>query len=180
MILVRGFDKYEALPQFPEIFKLHPAAIATYPMYKGVARLVGMEILEGANSIADEIDLLEKNWKHYDFFYFHVKKTDSYGEDGNFDAKVAVIEEADELIPRIRDLAPDVIVVTGDHSTPCKMKAHSFHPVPTLVWGDLVRVDPVKQFNETAAICGGLGRIPATSLMPIALAHAGKLKKYGA
>jgi len=180
-ILMRGFDKYEKLPSYQEVFKLNPACIAAYPMYKGVARLVGMEVYEeGQESIADEFDLLEKHWNEHDFFFLHVKKTDSHGEDGNFEAKVKVIEELDGLLPRAVALNPDVLIVTGDHSTPIDFKAHSFHSVPVLIRAKTARVDDVKQFGERHVCHGGLGRMPTKHLMALALAHALKLNKYGA
>ncbi len=179
-MLLRGFDSFEALPTLQELCKVTPAAIATYPMYKGVSRLVGMDILEAGDVPETEVDCLEKHWNDYDFYYFHIKKTDSYGEDGNFDSKVHVLESVDALLPRIEALNPDVICVSGDHSTPCKMKAHSFHPVPVLMRGDLVRVDASTAFTENQAACGGLGTMQACDLLPVMMAHAGKLEKFGA
>ena len=132
-------------------------------------------------SIAEEFDTLEKYWDEYDFFYLHVKKTDSHGEDGNFEKKKAVIEELDELIPRLRNLHPDVIVVTGDHSTPSKLKMHSWHPVPVCLWSAFCRRDDVKSFGERAFMKGGLGtHFPAEDIMVLALANANRLEKFGA
>ena len=145
-----------------------------------LARLVGMDILPTGDTIESEIDTLRDNLETCDFFFLHVKKTDSYGEDGNFDAKVRVIEEADELIPRIRELGLDVIAVTGDHSTPAVLKAHSWHPVPTLRWSEVCRPDDVTTFGERACNHGGLGVFPAIDLIPRMLANAGWLQKYGA
>ena len=181
MVLMRGFSKKPDWPAFPDVFGVKPAAIAAYPMYRGVSRLVGMDILETGEKLADEIDTLEKHWEDYDFFYFHVKKIDSAGEDGDFDRKASLIESVDESVPRIMKLNPDVVLVTGDHSTPSFMKYHSWHPVPVLLWSKYCRNDPVNRFGERACMAGGLGpRIPATDLMPLMMANAGRLEKFGA
>ncbi|RJP19255.1 MAG: 2,3-bisphosphoglycerate-independent phosphoglycerate mutase [Candidatus Omnitrophota bacterium] len=179
-LLLRGFDGYEQLPQMQEIYKLNPAAIAAYPMYKGVARLVGMDVLKTGDVPADEFVTLKEQWNNYDYFFVHIKKTDSYGEDGNFDAKVHVIEEVDALLPQLLELNPSVLLVTGDHSTPCPWKAHSFHPVPVMLCSQEARIDKVTEFNETACIAGGLGTMPMVDMMALCLAHAKKLAKYGA
>lgn len=181
MLLLRGFSKPPHLPSFQEIYHLNPAAIATYPMYKGLARLVGMKILDLKGSdIEDEIRALEENYKAHDFFFIHIKGTDSAGEDGDWKRKVQVIEKVDKFIPRILNLKPDVLIVTGDHSTPAVLKSHSWHPVPLLLYSPVCRVDDVTKFSENACAKGGLGRIPAIDIMPLALAHAQKLEKYGA
>jgi 2,3-bisphosphoglycerate-independent phosphoglycerate mutase len=181
MVLMRGFSQKPGWPTFPEVFGVKSAAIAAYPMYRGVSRLVGMEILETGEQLGEEIETLEKHWKDYDFFYFHVKKIDSAGEDGDFDRKVSLIESVDESVPRIMKLNPDVVLVTGDHSTPAFMKYHSWHPVPVLLWSKYCRNDPVNRFGERACMAGGLGpRIPATDLMPLMMANAGRLEKFGA
>ena len=181
MVLLRGFSKKPNWPTFEEAFGLKSAAIAGYPMYKGLAKLLDMDILETGITINDEFTTLEENWNDYDFFYLHVKKTDSYGEDGNFDKKVSIIEETDKEIPRLLNLNPDVIIVTGDHSTPSLMKAHSWHPVPALLWSKNCRPDKVEQFGERACMTGGLGnRLPAIDLIPLALANAMRLEKFGA
>jgi len=179
-ILVRGLDAFHPLPSMSELFNIKPAAIATYPMYRGVAKLCGMEILDAGQTVEEEIDRLEKAWNDFDFFYVHVKKTDSYGEDGNFDAKVHILEEVDPLVSRIEALGPACIAVTGDHSTPSRMKAHSFHPVPLLVWSELARVDECTAFGESQCARGGLGQFDSKELMPLMLAHAGRLQKFGA
>lgn len=181
MLLLRGFAKPPHLPSFQENFHLNPAAIATYPMYKGLARLVGMKVLEvkGGN-IEDEIKTLEENYKEHDFFFIHIKATDSSGEDGDWKRKVKVIEEADKFIPEILKLKPEVLIITGDHSTPALLKSHSWHPVPILLHSPTCRTDDVMEFSETACVRGGLGRIKALEIMPLALAHAQKLEKYGA
>lgn len=180
MVLLRGFSQHPDLPTMQEIYKLTPAAIASYPMYRGLAKLAGMKVLETGASVADEIETLEQRYGEHDFFFLHVKKTDSFGEDGNFDGKVAVLEEVDGLLPMITGLSPDVIVVTGDHSTPALLKGHSWHPVPILLHSGTCRCDSVADFSEGSCVGGGLGRFPAAEIMPLAMAHAQKLAKYGA
>jgi len=180
-ILLRGFARYEKLPHLGEVFGIRSAAIATYPMYRGVASLVGMAVLDDAGeTIADEFACLEKHFDQYDLFFLHIKKTDSYGEDGNWDRKVHVIEEGDAQIPRARALGPAVVCVTADHSTPCVLKAHSWHPVPVVLWSKWGRRDGVEAFGETACACGGLGRQRGIHLMPMLVAHALGFGKYGA
>jgi len=179
-VLLRGFAKHPQLKSMRERFKLTPAGIATYPMYKGLAKLVGMDILETGPELEDEIETLRKNWDNYDFFYFHIKRTDSLGEDGNWEAKVELIEKIDKLLPDILDLHPDVLVITGDHSTPAILKAHSWHPVPVLFVSPYVIPDKSEAFNERECMHGGLGRIRLLDLLPLMLAHGLKLKKYGA
>ena len=181
MILLRGFSKKPNWPSIQEAFGLKSAAIAGYPMYRGVSKLIGMDILETGDTIKDEFTTLENHWDDYDFFYLHVKKTDSAGEDGDFYRKVSIIEEIDREMSRLLQLNPDVIIVTGDHSTPSLMKAHSWHPVPVLIWSKLCRADEVDCFGERACITGGLGnRLPAIDLMLLALANAKRLEKFGA
>ena len=179
-MLLRGFSKLPDIPSMEELFHLNPAAIAAYPMYRGLASLVGMEILETGETIEDEFETLKKNWSSFDFFFLHIKKTDSYGEDGNFPKKVNVIEEVDRMIPGLLELKPDVIAVTGDHSTPCLMKGHSWHPNPLLLRSPYVRVDETTRFTESECGRGGLGRHLAVDLMPLMLANALKLEKFGA
>lgn len=181
MLLLRGFAQIPTWPKFPDAFGVKSLAIAMYPMYRGVAKLVGMECMPAAHDYAEEFTMLEENWDKYDFFFLHIKKTDSYGEDGNFDAKVHEIEKVDALLPRALALDPDVIIITGDHSTPCVMKSHSWHPVPVLFYAKTSRPDDVTSFGERACAHGGLGsRLPAYELMPLALGHAGRLDKFGA
>jgi len=181
MVLLRGFSRKPNFPSMAEIYKLKAAAIASYPMYRGLAKVVGMDVLKTGMEIVEEVETLEQDWKsEHNFYFFHVKKTDSYGEDGNFDGRVHKIEEVDALIPRIIALKPDVFAVTGDHSTPAVFKAHTWHPVPALIWGNSVRRDGVGTFGEKAAICGGMGRFDGAGLMLELLAHAGKMKKMGA
>jgi 2,3-bisphosphoglycerate-independent phosphoglycerate mutase len=181
MILLRGFAKHPAIPSYQEVFGLSAAAIAVYPMYRGLAKLLGMKMLKvDGETVADEFGALEKHWDAYDFFYLHVKKTDSAGEDGDFARKVHVIEEVDALIPRLLALKPDVVIVSGDHSTPALLKAHSWHPVPTLLYSRFVRADGIAEFGECACARGSLGRLRAQELMPIALSNAQRLAKFGA
>jgi 2,3-bisphosphoglycerate-independent phosphoglycerate mutase len=181
MVLLRGPDKTPLLPGMAEVYGLRAAAIATYPMYRGVAKLVGMDILETGETLEEEVETLKTHWAEYDFFYFHVKKTDSAGEDGDFTRKVSVIEHVDEaVVPAIASLEPDVLIVTGDHSTPALLKSHSWHPVPTLFRSRYCRPDEVQAFGERACMRGGLGVFPATDLMPLAMANALRLTKYGA
>lgn len=178
---LRGIASDPGVPRFPEIYGMRAGCIAVYPMYKGVARLVGMEIIDfEGDQPADEISALEKNWNDYDFFFIHIKKTDSYGEDGNFDAKVHVIETVDEVIPRILALNPGAIIVTGDHSTPALLRSHSWHPVPTLLWSKRAIPDQVQSFGERACASGHFGLFHATTLVPQAMAHAGRLQRFGA
>ncbi|MHC2994035.1 MAG: 2,3-bisphosphoglycerate-independent phosphoglycerate mutase [Candidatus Atribacteria bacterium] len=179
-VLLRGFAKHPGLPTMNKIFKLTPAAIATYPMYNGLAKLVGMEILKTGESIKEEFETLKENFEKYDFFYLHIKKTDSYGEDGKFEEKVKVIEEVDKYIPDVLNLKPDVLVVTGDHSTPALLKAHSWHPNPFILFSKYIRIDEAKQFSEKECAKGGLGRFPAVDALPLMMANALKLKKFGA
>jgi len=180
MVLLRGFSRRPHFETMTEVYKLKPAAIAGYPMYRGLARLVGMETLETGATVADQFSALKRHYADFDFFFVHVKGTDSAGEDGDFDRKVKVLEEVDEALPELTALRPDVVVVTGDHSTPALLKAHSWHPVPVLLSSPQCRPDGVNEFSERACIMGGLGRIRATQVMPLAMAHALKLAKYGA
>jgi len=179
-ILLRGFSKHPSLPSMGELYKLKPAAIANYPMYKGLARLVGMDVLTAGQNLPELFAVLEKNYRDYDFFYIHVKKTDSAGEDGNFKAKKEAIEESDTYIPRLLALKPEVLVVTSDHSTPSLLKSHSWHPNPFLLFSEASLADKVSRFTEKECSQGYLGRFQAIYAMPLMLAHAGKLKKFGA
>ena len=177
---LRGIAKDPGLMSYREVYGLKACAIATYPMYKGLARLVGMDVLDAGTTISSEMKTLKDNWNTYDFFFFHVKKTDSSGEDGNFDAKVKVIEEVDAIIPEIMGLKPNVLVITGDHSTPSVQKSHSWHELPVLFHADNILADAVSEFGERPCMSGGLGHIRHVDLMPLAMAHADKLTKYGA
>jgi 2,3-bisphosphoglycerate-independent phosphoglycerate mutase len=181
MLLLRGFSQRPDWPQFEHVYGLKAAAIAAYPMYRGVAQLVGMHVLKAADSVDEEFGMLEERWNDFDYFFVHVKKVDSAGEDGDFDRKVALIEEVDSEIPRLMELGPDVLIVTGDHSTPSLIKYHGWQPVPVLLWSRTCRADNVTRFGERACMAGGFGpRIPAVDLMPIALANARRLEKFGA
>lgn len=181
MIMLRGFAKLPVLPTYSERFGLHAASIAMHGMYRGVSRLVGMDLMDTVgDSIADQFTTLESCWDAYDFFYLHVKATDTCGESGDFFGKVRVIEEVDALIPRLTALHPDVVIVSGDHSSPAVMKAHSWHPVPTLIYSKYARQDGVEKFGERACARGSLGILPAKDIMPVALANAGRIAKYGA
>jgi 2,3-bisphosphoglycerate-independent phosphoglycerate mutase len=168
------------LPTYQDVYGLRAAAIAVYPMYKGLARLVGMEIVGQAATLNEEIDLLEQHWADYDFFFVHFKYTDSTGEDGDFEAKVKRTEEFDAVLPRVTALNPDVLIITGDHSTPAFLKSHSWHAVPTLLVSDCCRPDSCQRFSESECLRGGLGQFEAKYLMSLALANAGRLAKYGA
>jgi 2,3-bisphosphoglycerate-independent phosphoglycerate mutase len=179
-LTLRGFSARPALPSYEEVYGLKAAAIAVYPMYKGLARLVGMQIVGKAQTIGEQIDTLTQVWKDFDFFFIHFKYTDSTGEDGAFDKKVARIEELDALVPRVTALNPTVLIVTGDHSTPSFLKSHSWHGVPTLLVADACRTDRCTTFGENEALAGGLGQFEAKYLMILAMANAGRLSKYGA
>jgi 2,3-bisphosphoglycerate-independent phosphoglycerate mutase len=179
-LTLRGFAARPALPSYEEVYGLQAAAIAVYPMYKGLARLVGMQILGAPQTLEQQIDLLAEHWAEFDFFFVHFKYTDSTGEDGDFAAKVRRIEELDAIMPRVRRLNPDVLIVTGDHSTPSFLRSHSWHPVPTLLVSNCCRPDGKQAFHERECISGGLGQFKAKYLMTLALANAGRLSKYGA
>ena len=180
MVLLRGFSKHPDYPSMNDIYRLTPACIATYPMYRGVSRVVGMEILPAGETLETELDAMKKNYKKHDFFFLHYKKTDARGEDGDFAAKVEAIEEFDEFLPSVLELGPDVVVVTGDHSTPAVLAMHSWHPIPVVLSGRYCRPDRVTEFSESACLSGGLGHIHAMELMPLAMANALKLNKFGA
>ncbi|MCZ2344420.1 MAG: 2,3-bisphosphoglycerate-independent phosphoglycerate mutase [Bacteroidales bacterium] len=179
-LTLRGFATYPPISTFEDVYGLKSAAIAVYPMYRGLARLVGMDILDAGQTLADQVARLKASWNDYDFFFLHYKYTDSTGEDGNFPAKVEQIERLDAVVPEIRALKPDVLIVTGDHSTPSKLRSHSWHPVPTVIVADACRTDGLTEFSERACLRGGLGQFEAKYLMMLAMAHAGRLGKYGA
>jgi len=179
-ILLRGFALYQQIPSMKDIFGLNACAIAGYPMYRGLARLVGMDVIETESGVQPQFAKLEELWNDYDFYFVHIKYTDSRGEDGDFSAKVSVIEEVDKHIPSILKLNPDVLVITADHSTPATYKAHSWHPVPLLINSKWARRSGATQFGETELLKGSLGIINSTDLMPLVMAHSGKLAKYGA
>ncbi len=183
MCTLRGFAMEPGLPKYADVYKLRAACVAVYPMYKGVARLVGMDVIETTahDTTEDEFKHIARIWNDYDFVFCHVKYTDSRGEDGDFEAKVKVIEGVDQALPIILDMNPDVLIVTGDHSTPAALKSHSWHPVPTLLWAPGAHMtDRAERFGERECIGGGLGQFPAADLMPVALAHAKRMTKFGA
>jgi 2,3-bisphosphoglycerate-independent phosphoglycerate mutase len=179
-VLLRGFSSLPFLPSFAELYKLKAVAIATYPMYRGLSRLLGMEVMEKISSIEEEFSALEECFSRYDFFFLHIKETDSAGEDGDFERKLKAIEKVDDYLPQVLNQRPDVLVVTGDHSTPAMLCGHSWHPVPFLLYSPSCRPDDVAQFSEAACARGSLGTISALDAMPLALAHALKLSRFGA
>jgi 2,3-bisphosphoglycerate-independent phosphoglycerate mutase len=179
-ILMRGFAELPHIPSMNSLFKLNPLSLAVYPDYKGVSRLVGMTVKDGLKDLKEQMAVLKEDWENNDFFFIHHKYTDSKGEDGNFEAKVAEIEKVDKIIPDILSLQPDVLIVTGDHSTPAKMKSHSAHPIPFLMYAENVRSGRTREFGEGACAAGVLGTIKTTHLIWLALGYADKIKKYGA
>jgi 2,3-bisphosphoglycerate-independent phosphoglycerate mutase len=179
MVLLRGFSSLPHLPSMGENYMLDPAAIAAYPMYRGLASTVGMKVIPTGRTFSDEVDTLHQNYEAHDFFYIHYKPADAAGEDGNFDAKVKALEDLDAHIPRLLDLDPDVLIIAGDHSTPAIMAGHSWHPVPFLLRSRWTRGEGVEAFSERSFANGSLGRMPATQAMLLALAHSGKLTKFG-
>ena len=180
MILLRGFSRQPSLPTMSEIYKLKSAAIASYPMYRGLAKLVGMEVLPTGLTVEEELATLREHYRSYDFFFIHIKATDAAGEDGDFNRKVSVLEDIDRALAGLIAMEPDVIVVAGDHSTPAILEGHSWHPVPILLYSRWCRPDKVTEFSESGCLRGGLGRFPATQVMPLAMANALKLSKFGA
>jgi 2,3-bisphosphoglycerate-independent phosphoglycerate mutase len=180
-ILTRGYAGRPGIPRMQNLYGLKKmGAIATYPDYRGIARLVGMDVIYTGHELSGEFDTLETTLQDHDFIFFHVKKTDSAGEDGNFDEKVRLLEELDEFIPRLESLNPDVIVIAGDHSTPATYKAHSWHPVPFALISKWCRPDDVKAYSESACNHGAMGRFPAAEIMLYALGHARRIAKFGA
>lgn len=180
MVLLRGFARLPDWPQFPTVFGLRSVAVAQYPMYRGVAKLVGMDSVEVGPERDDIFSTLETVWGDHDFAFVHAKETDKTGEDGDFARKVEILEEIDTYIPRVMNLEPDVVIVTGDHSTPAALRNHSWHPVPFLLWAKTARRDEVERFGERWCLRGGAGLCRSEDLMPLALAHAQRLAKFGA
>jgi 2,3-bisphosphoglycerate-independent phosphoglycerate mutase len=180
MATLRGLARFPKIETFRDVYGLRAAAVAVYPMYKGLARLVGMDVVDAGATLDDQVQTLRRLWDQYDFFFLHYKYTDSSGEDGNFSAKVEMIERFDAAVGPIRGLKPDVLIVTGDHSTPSKLKSHSWHPVPVVLVARSCRTDAVTEFGEAQCLRGGLGQFQAMHLMTLAMAHAGRLGKYGA
>jgi 2,3-bisphosphoglycerate-independent phosphoglycerate mutase len=179
-ILLRGFDGPRELPSFSDRTGMRAAAIAVYPMYRGIARLLGFDVPGVPADLAEQRTMLSKHWSEADFFFLHHKDADAAGEDGNREGKIAAIERLDAAVPELLELEPDVIAVTGDHATPSQMAAHSWHPVPVLIYADRCGRDAVKRFGERWCLGGGLGLRPARTLLPILMANAGRLAKYGA
>ena len=179
MVLLRGWAQLPNLPDFGQVYQLNPAAIAAYPMYRGLASVANMKIIPTGMTFGEEVETLKANWDDHDFFFLHYKPADSAGEDGDFDGKVKTLEQLDVHIPSILDLQPDVLMVAGDHATPAIMASHSWHPVPFLLHSPLTLGEGVDGFNERACAQGSLGRIPAETIMLLALSHAGKLSKFG-
>ena len=177
--LVRGFGIYSGYPTFQERYGLSALAVAKYPMYRGVAKLVGMEIAPTPSSNEHTVKTLESSFGAHDFYFVHFKDTDTYGHDEDFEGKMAAIEEIDAMLPRIVDLNPDVLVITGDHATPTLLGEHSWHHVPTMIHSKWVRTSS-DTFGETSCRTGDLGVLPGIDLMPLVLAHALRLNKYGA
>lgn len=184
--LLRGFSSLPHLPPMPQLYGMRFGCFAGYPLYRGVASACGMEVVSCGKRIGDIVDVVAKRWSDFDFFFLHVKQTDQAGEDGNLAQKVAAIEEVDAALPTLLELQPDVVAVTGDHSTPAAMKGHSFHPVPLLLAGphghgrSTVFADPCERFDEVCAVAGHLGTFPSRALLALLLAHAGRLQKFGA
>ncbi len=179
MVLLRGWAQLPNLPDFGEVYHLNPAAIAAYPMYRGLASVANMQIIPTGMTFGEEVDTLHANWEDHDFFFLHYKPADAAGEDGDFDAKVKCLEQLDVHLPRIMELEPDVLMVAGDHATPAIMASHSWHPVPFMLHSRLTLGEGVDGFNERACALGSLGRIPAETIMLLALSHSGKLGKFG-
>ena len=179
-LTLRGFAKQPEIPCFPETFRLRAAAVAAYPMYRGLAKLAGMTVLQTGPSFDDEIETLRRHWQEFDFFFVHYKPADAAGEDGDFQAKAAALEAFDKRLPALQELAPDVLIIAGDHSTPAALAGHSWHPVPFLLSSRWGRRDGVNAFNERACLLGSFGIFPASDVMSQAMAHARRLAKYGA
>ena len=180
-LTLRGFAKQPSMPAFPQAFGLRAAAVAVYPMYRGLAKLVGMTVLQTGSTYDDEIETLRQRWNEFDFFFVHYKAADSAGEDGDFERKTAALDAFDQAVPKLQELGADVLMIAGDHSTPSVVAGHSWHPVPFLLhsrW--TVRADDADSFNERACLRGSLGIFPASEALPLAMAHAGRFTKYGA
>ena len=179
-LVLRGFAKVPSLPQIDDVWGVRPAALAVYPMYRGLAKLAGMRALACPGGMEEQISVARERWDEFDYFFIHYKKTDAAGEDGDFDAKVRAFEEFDRSVPDLLDLGADVFMIAGDHSTPALMAAHSWHPVPFLLHAKTARWGAIDHFTERDCRVGSLGIFPAVEVMPLAMAHAGRLQKYGA
>jgi 2,3-bisphosphoglycerate-independent phosphoglycerate mutase len=181
MLTLRGLAKHPPLPSIAEVCNFRPAAIAAYPMYRGLAKLVGMQVIPTGSSFTDEVETLRAHWDEHDFFFLHYKPADSAGEDGDFQAKIRALEDVDTYIDALHDLQAEVFMVAGDHSTPAVLAGHSWHPVPFLFHGKRhLRADPTEGFNERACQRGVLGTFPASEVLSLAMASSGRLNKYGA
>ncbi|MCE5194181.1 MAG: 2,3-bisphosphoglycerate-independent phosphoglycerate mutase [Nitrospiraceae bacterium] len=178
--LLRGFSQAPDIPHFNEVYGLKSLAIASYPMYRGLAKLIGMDAPEIKGDVETEIEIVKQKYKDYDFFFVHVKKIDSYGEDGNFVEKANQLANFDSMLPQILALNPDVLIITGDHSTPSLLKGHSWHPVPVLLKSPYVFGNTCRSFTERECLKGEFGIFNTVNLMPLALANALRLKKFGA
>ncbi len=178
-VLLRGWSQLPKLPDMGKGYGLKPAAIAAYPMYRGLAQLLGMKVLPTGHTFAEEVETLRRNYAKHDFFYLHYKPADAAGEDGDFEAKKQALEALDEFIPSLLELKPDVLMVAGDHATPSSMAAHSWHPVPFLLHSLYTHGEGVDRFSERACRQGSLGQFEAKHIMLTALAHAGKLLRFG-
>ena len=179
-ILLRGFANHPNFPPLPESTKMRAGAFAVYPMYRGLAKLVGMTVAPGGGTQQTQLEAMASRWDEFDFFFYHFKKADAAGEDGDFAAKVAALEEFDSLLPELRALGADVLIVAGDHSTPSQLAAHSWHPVPFMLWSQDAVGDRVDHFSESGCIGGSLGVFPAKEALALAMANAGRLMKFGA
>ena len=179
MVLLRGFSRLPHMPSMGDVYRLNPAAIAAYPMYRGLGSIIGMKVLPTGKTFADEIDTLHRHYQEHDFFFLHYKPADTAGEDGDFQAKVKALEALDTHIPSLLELEPDVLMVAGDHSTPSIMASHSWHPVPLMLRSLWTRGEGIEFFSERACGSGSLGTIPAAQAILLAMAHAGKLMKFG-
>ena len=179
MLLLRGFAQMPSLPPMGDVYRMNPAAIAAYPMYRGLATVAGMTVIPTGRHFSDEVETLRQSFDSHDFFFIHYKPADAAGEDGDFDAKVEKLEELDPLIPAIRELEPDVLMVAGDHATPAITAGHSWHPVPFMLHSQLTRGEGIPAFNERECRQGSIGSIPATNVMLLGMSHAGKMAKYG-
>ncbi len=179
-LTLRGFATYPVLPQIEDVWGLRAAALAVYPMYRGLAKLAGMRALACPGGMEEQLAVARERWDEFDYFFIHYKKTDAAGEDGEFLAKVRALEEFDTHVPGLTDLGADVLMIAGDHSTPALMAAHSWHPVPFILNSPFARGGSVQHFTERECLAGSLGIFPAVEAMPLAMAHAGRLQKYGA
>ena len=181
MLTLRGIARHPLMPSIVQTCKFRAAAIAAYPMYRGLAKLVGMDVLTTGSTFADEVETLKAHWDDYDFFFIHFKRADAAGEDGDFQEKVLALEEVDTYIEALHAMRADVFIVAGDHSTPSVVAGHSWHPVPFLFHAMAFgQADQTEGFNEKACARGVLGTFPAKEVLSLAMAHSGRLTKYGA